>query len=132
MLIRSKRKPRNPDAPQRHEHHARPMTRRELLGQGYDGSLAVGVFTVSGIFQSGSPELDKFVTQIPLTVFDEILWRYSRTANLVTTRSDVFEIIVRAQGGYIAPEDISGDGLINYRNDFVITSEDQTRTVYER
>ena len=35
MLIRSKRKRRNPDAPQRHEHHARPMTRRELLGQGF-------------------------------------------------------------------------------------------------
>ena len=35
MLIRSKRKLRNPDAPQRHEYHARPMTRRELLGQGF-------------------------------------------------------------------------------------------------
>ena len=35
MLIRSKRKLRHPDAPMRHEHHARPMTRRELLGQGF-------------------------------------------------------------------------------------------------
>jgi len=35
MLIRSKRKRRNPDAPQRHELHSRPMTRRELLGQGF-------------------------------------------------------------------------------------------------
>ena len=35
MLIRSKRKLRHPDAPQRHECHSRPMTRRELLGQGF-------------------------------------------------------------------------------------------------
>jgi len=35
MLIRSKRKLRHPDAPMRHENHARPMTRRELLGQGF-------------------------------------------------------------------------------------------------
>jgi hypothetical protein len=35
MLIRSKRKLRPTDAPQRHGSHARPMTRRELLGQGF-------------------------------------------------------------------------------------------------
>ena len=35
MLIRIKRKPRNPDAPQRHGNHRRPMTRRELIGQGF-------------------------------------------------------------------------------------------------
>ena len=35
MLIRSKRKLRHPDAPQRHESHHRPMTRRELIGQGF-------------------------------------------------------------------------------------------------
>jgi hypothetical protein len=35
MLIRTKRKLRHPDAPQRHENHRRPMTRRELLGQGF-------------------------------------------------------------------------------------------------
>ena len=35
MLIRSKRKPRNIDAPQRHQNHRRPMTRRELIGQGF-------------------------------------------------------------------------------------------------
>ena len=35
MLIRTSRKRRHPDAPQRHENHHRPMTRRELLGQGF-------------------------------------------------------------------------------------------------
>jgi hypothetical protein len=35
MLIRVKRKLRHPDAPQRHENHRRPMTRRELIAQGF-------------------------------------------------------------------------------------------------
>jgi hypothetical protein len=35
MLIRVKRKPRDPDAPQRHGNHRRPMTRRELIAQGF-------------------------------------------------------------------------------------------------
>ncbi|HMB74634.1 MAG TPA: hypothetical protein VKQ06_13755, partial [Gammaproteobacteria bacterium] len=35
MLIKSKRKLRNPDAPQKHRSHNRPMTRRELIGQGF-------------------------------------------------------------------------------------------------
>ena len=35
MLIRAKRKPRNTDGPQRHENHRRPMTRRDLIAQGF-------------------------------------------------------------------------------------------------
>jgi hypothetical protein len=50
MLIRVKRKLRNPDAPQRHDNHRRPMTRRELIGQGFlTGSAAVlstGLFSL--------------------------------------------------------------------------------------
>jgi len=50
MLIRVKRKLRHPDAPQRHENHRRPMTRRELIGQGFlTGGAAVlstGLFSL--------------------------------------------------------------------------------------
>ncbi|MDX1561554.1 MAG: hypothetical protein R3305_01430 [Gammaproteobacteria bacterium] len=35
MLIKTRRKLRHPDAPQRHRSHNRPMTRRELIGQGF-------------------------------------------------------------------------------------------------
>jgi hypothetical protein len=49
MLIRVKRKLRNPDAPQRHESHSRPMTRRALIGQGF---LAGGATLLSGGFLS--------------------------------------------------------------------------------
>jgi hypothetical protein len=50
MLIRVTRKLRNPDAPQRHDNHRRPMTRRELIGRGFmTGGAAVlstGLFSL--------------------------------------------------------------------------------------
>ena len=32
----------------------------------------------------------------------------------------------------LSNEDLNGDGRIDYRNDFVMTAEKKTRTVYER
>lgn len=63
---------------------------------------------------------------------EEINWRFAKMANLITTRSDVFEIIVTVQAGYGVDE--NGDGRINYRrnDEFVVTAEKKTRTVYER
>ena len=53
-------------------------------------------------------------------------------ANLISTRSDLFEIIVTVQSGYI--QSPVGGGLANYRNDneFITTAETRTRMVYER
>jgi len=63
--------------------------------------------------------------------FDEVAARFGRLANLVSVRSDVFEIIVTAQAGYGVDED--GDGRINYRgSEFQVTAENKTRVVYER
>jgi len=45
MLIRVKRKFRHPDEPQRHENHRRPMTRRELIAQGF---LSGGAMMLTG------------------------------------------------------------------------------------
>ena len=63
---------------------------------------------------------------------DEHSDRYGRLANTVTTRSDVFEIIVTVQSGYGV--DSNADGRINFRNDteFVFNAEKKVRTVYER
>jgi hypothetical protein len=64
--------------------------------------------------------------------FNELKQRYPRLANMVTTRSDVFEIIVTVQGGFVIDE--NGDGVLNYRDDreFNVLSEKKVRTVYER
>jgi ABC-type lipoprotein release transport system permease subunit len=42
-----------------------------LLGDGFDGSVASGVFKVKGLFRSGQPELDRGLIQIPRAAFDE-------------------------------------------------------------
>jgi len=42
-----------------------------LLGQGSDGALAVATLEVVGIFESGSPELDRTTVEIPLRVFQD-------------------------------------------------------------
>jgi len=64
--------------------------------------------------------------------FRESAYRFSRMQNLISTRSDVFEIQVTVQAGY--GTDTNGDGRINYRDDreFTATAEKSARTVYER
>ena len=89
MIIKVKRKLRHPDAPQRHENHSRPMTRRELIGQGFlTGGAAVlttGLFSLfanpraafaqlaedlaadAGVLGCG---VDRTGTKIPFICFD--------------------------------------------------------------
>lgn len=64
--------------------------------------------------------------------FQEIQNRFSRMANMITTRSDVFKIYVTVQTGYV--DDLNGDGILNYRDDteFTVTSEQKATTIYER
>jgi len=72
---------------------------------------------------------------------DESWFRYGKMANLITTRSDVFEIIVTAQTGYGV--DVNGDGRINYRDpvdpnnpntppEFFVLGEKKIRMIYNR
>jgi hypothetical protein len=64
--------------------------------------------------------------------FDEAVARLRRMSNSLTTRSDVFEIVVTVQSGYGV--DTNGDGTINYRtsDEFITTGEKSARMVYER
>ena len=64
--------------------------------------------------------------------FDENVYRFSRIANNITTRSDVFEIVVTAQSGYVPAAGERAQGAINYRNEFVVQGERKLRVVYER
>lgn len=43
-----------------------------LLGSGRDGSMAATVLPVVGIFNSGSPEVDRGMIQMPLAAFQEV------------------------------------------------------------
>lgn len=73
-------------------------------------------------------------------VYDEKIQRFTRLSNLVTTHSDVFEVIVLGQSGYVTNdavldvEDAAGTPVrvVDWRNRFVVTGEKKIRTVYER
>lgn len=43
-----------------------------LLGSGLDGSVAATVIPVVGIFESGNPELDRHLVQLPLATFQDV------------------------------------------------------------
>lgn len=43
-----------------------------IIGQGFDGSLASAVLRVKGIYETGSPELDRLAVQMPLKEFNEV------------------------------------------------------------
>jgi len=64
--------------------------------------------------------------------FLELIGRYGRMANLISTYSDVFEIHVTAEAGYISNEDVNSDGHRDWRYDFVTTAQKKVRTIYER
>ncbi len=67
MLIRVKRKLRNPDAPQRHENHRRPMTRRELIAQGFmTGGAAVLSTGLFSLFSNPRTALAQLASDLQL------------------------------------------------------------------
>lgn len=42
-----------------------------MLGSGYDGSFAANVLHVRGIFETGQPQIDRGILQMPLATFQE-------------------------------------------------------------
>ena len=69
---------------------------------------------------------------LPAKRFEETLARFRRMGNLITTRSDVYEIIMTVEAGYGI--DRNNDGTINYRDpdEFVTTAATKATAVYER
>jgi len=62
--------------------------------------------------------------------YDDIVRRFSQMSNLITTRSDVFEIIATVQSGSAYPDE---NGLVDYRGDgFFPQAEQRARVIYDR
>jgi hypothetical protein len=102
-------------------------------GRCYDNPAAL----VTGAGQGGTLKAVQFPyplsnESVPEWRFDEIDRRFGRMANLITTRSDVFEILVTVQAG--EGTDVNGDNRIDYRetSEFTVTAESQGRVIYER
>ena len=63
-----------------------------LLGSGRDGSFAAGVVIVAGIFDSGVPDLDRSIAEVPLGYFQDVFYMEGAGHQIVITTPDLAAI----------------------------------------
>ena len=81
-----------------------------LLGSGKDGSIAATIVPVVGIFDSGNPELDRHLVQLPLKTFQEV-FTMGDDAHAIVVSGPSHETIPQTKavvGAQLAP----GSGLM--------------------
>ncbi len=60
-----------------------------LLGNGRDGSFAAAVVNVVGIIDSGMPDLDRSIAQMPLAVFQDVFFMGNHANEIVIKTADL-------------------------------------------
>lgn len=60
-----------------------------LLGSGRDGSFAAGIATIVGIFDTGVPDLDRSIAEIPLAYFQDVFTMDGAAHEIVITTTDL-------------------------------------------
>ena len=60
-----------------------------LLGSGRDGSFAAGVVIVTGIFDSGAPDIDRSMAQLPLGYFQSLFTMEDQGHNIAINAEDL-------------------------------------------
>jgi putative ABC transport system permease protein len=68
-----------------------------LLGTGRDGSFAAAIVSIVGIFDSGVPDLDRGVAEIPLGLFQDTFAMDGAGHELVITTSNLDSVAVAKQ-----------------------------------
>ena len=63
-----------------------------LLGTGRDGSFAAAVVTVVGIFDSGIPDLDRNIAEVPLGFFQDVFFMEGSGHQVVISTADIDEV----------------------------------------
>ena len=63
-----------------------------LLGSGRDGSFAAAVVIVIGIIDSGMPDLDRGIAQMPLLAFQDIFYMRNHAHEIVIKTSDLSRV----------------------------------------
>jgi len=63
-----------------------------LLGSGRDGSIAAGVVTVIGIFDSGITDVDRLMAQLPLAYFQSLFSMGDQGHNIVINAEDLTQV----------------------------------------
>ena len=76
-----------------------------LLGSGRDGSFAAAVVSVTGIFKSGVPDLDRSIVELPLGFFQEVFTMEGAGHEIVITAPELsMTATVKAQTEKILPK----------------------------
>ena len=60
-----------------------------LLGSGHDGSFAAGIVNVSGIFESGTADVDRSMAQLPIGYFQDLFGMEGHGHNIVINAPDL-------------------------------------------
>jgi len=63
-----------------------------LLGSGRDGSFAAAVMSVVGVFESGNPDLDRLLAQVPLAFFQDTFAMEADGHNVVLFAPSLFQV----------------------------------------
>ena len=81
-----------------------------LLGSGKDGSIAATVVPVVGIFESGNPELDRHLVQLPLKTFQEV-FSMGEDAHAIVVSGPGYETIPATKAA-VAARLVPASGLV--------------------
>jgi len=63
-----------------------------LLGSGRDGSFAAGIVTVVGIFDSGVPDIDRSIAEVPLGYFQDVFFMEGAGHQVVIAAPDLVSV----------------------------------------
>ena len=63
-----------------------------LLGGGHNGEFAAGIVIVSGIFESGTTEIDRSMAQLPIGYFQDLFGMDGRGHNIVINGHDLSQV----------------------------------------
>ena len=63
-----------------------------LLGSGHDGEFAAGIVNVTGIFESGTADIDRSMAQLPIIYFQELFGMDGRGHNIVINAHDLLQV----------------------------------------
>ena len=63
-----------------------------LLGSGHDGSFAAGIVIVTGIFDSGTADIDRSMAQLPIGYFQDLFGMDGRGHNIVINAPDLTSV----------------------------------------
>ena len=75
-----------------------------LLGSGHDGSFAAAVVNIVGIFDSGVPDLDRSISEIPLGLFQDVFSMNGSGHLIVMNAADIGAVAeLQSQVGSLLP-----------------------------